>query len=56
MDHIGIAKRHTLIIESLRSGDPEQAEAVMREHIMNSFKAMLEKLEKEQAQENEGSE
>jgi DNA-binding GntR family transcriptional regulator len=48
MDHIGIAKRHSLIIESLRSGDPEQAEKVMREHIMNSFNAMLEKLEKEE--------
>lgn len=48
MDHIGIAKRHTLIIDSLRSGDPEKAEAVMRDHILNSFKSMLDKLEAEE--------
>jgi DNA-binding GntR family transcriptional regulator len=49
MDHIGIAERHTLIIDSLRSGDPDKAEQVMRDHIMNSFKSLLKNLENQAA-------
>jgi DNA-binding GntR family transcriptional regulator len=48
MDHIGIAKRHTLIIDSLRSRDPDRAEKVMRDHIMNSFKGLVENLKKQE--------
>jgi DNA-binding GntR family transcriptional regulator len=51
MDHIGIAKRHTLIIDSLRSRDPDRAEKVMRDHIMNSFKGLVENLKKQELQE-----
>jgi len=51
MDHIGIAQRHTLIIDSLRSGDPDQAEQVMRDHILNSYKSLLEKLKAQEAAE-----
>lgn len=51
MDHIGIAKRHTLIIDSLRSRDPDRAEKVMRDHIMNSFKGLVENLKKQELKE-----
>lgn len=48
MDPIGIAERHTLIIESLRKHDPDEAERVMRAHIENSLKAFLVKLEEDE--------
>ena len=48
MDHIGIAKRHTLIIDSLRSGDPKKAEQVMRDHIMNSFDGLVKNLKEQE--------
>jgi DNA-binding GntR family transcriptional regulator len=51
MDHIGIAQRHTLIIDSLRSGDPDKAEQVMRDHILNSFKGLMKNLEAQEAEE-----
>jgi len=51
MDPIDIAQRHTLIIESLCSGDPEKAEKVMRDHILNSLKSLLERLENEETEE-----
>lgn len=44
MDQVGIAERHTLIIDSLRSGDPDLAEKVMKEHITNSFNSLLKNL------------
>ena len=48
MDPIQIAKRHTLIIESLRSGDPERAEKVMKSHILSSLEGLVKKLEEEE--------
>jgi DNA-binding GntR family transcriptional regulator len=48
MDHIGIAKRHTLIVDSLRNGDPDLAEATMRDHILTSLKSLVIKLEQEE--------
>lgn len=48
IDNIGIAKRHTLIIEALRSGDPDKAEKVMKDHILNSLEGLVKKLEEEE--------
>ena len=48
MDPVGIAARHQVIIDSLKSGNSEEAAHVMRAHIENSSRSLLEKMEKNQ--------
>ncbi|MGM0432324.1 MAG: GntR family transcriptional regulator [Spirochaetota bacterium] len=45
MDPVNIAARHTLIIDSLRKRDAEEASKVMNAHIIHSAKNLLENLD-----------